>query len=72
MDRIVFLEHVVSVKGTSVDLNKIEVMLDWQRPKIVKEIHNFLGLVGYYRRFFKGFAKLVRPFTTFTKKKTQI
>ena len=32
------------------------------------EIRSFLGLVGYYRRFVKGFSKLATPMTRLTQK----
>lgn len=43
-----FFRHVVSTEGIYVDLQKIEVVLDWKQPKNVSEIRSFLGLVGYY------------------------
>ncbi|KAA3462586.1 DNA/RNA polymerases superfamily protein [Gossypium australe] len=53
---VTFLRHVVSAEGIRVDPRKIEAVLDWKQPKYVSEIHNFLGLAGYYRRFFEGFS----------------
>lgn len=53
-----FFRYIVSIDGILVDPNKIEVVLEWQRPKIIKEVKSFLGLTGYYRRFVEGFAKL--------------
>jgi hypothetical protein len=31
------------------------------------QIHNFLGLVGYYRRFIPNFSKITRPMTKLLK-----
>ena len=38
------------------DPSKIEVVMNWERPTSMTEIKSFLGLVGYYRRFIKGFS----------------
>ena len=37
------------------DPSKIEVILEWKPPRNVTKVRSFLGLVGYYRRFIKGF-----------------
>ena len=50
-----FLDHVVSASGVSMDLEKVEVVTCWERPKLVFEIGNFLGLAGSYRRFIEDF-----------------
>nr|GEY03991.1 putative reverse transcriptase domain-containing protein [Tanacetum cinerariifolium] len=35
------------------------------------EIHQFLGLAGYYRRFIEGFSKIAKPMTKLTQKKVK-
>jgi len=37
-------------------------------PKNVREVRKFLGLVNYYRRFIKDFAKVARPLNILTRK----
>ncbi|CAH1428386.1 unnamed protein product [Lactuca virosa] len=49
--RVDFLGHVVSEEGIHVDPSKIKAIEDWSTPKTPTEIRQFLGLVGYYRRF---------------------
>ena len=39
-----FLGHVVSPLGVSVDPEKVEAVMSWERPKSVFEIRSFLGL----------------------------
>ena len=56
-----FLGHVVSALGVSMDPEKVEVVMSWERPKSVFEIHSFLGLAGYYRRFIEDFSLLSAP-----------
>ena len=66
-----FLGHVVSASGVSVDPEKVEVVMSWERPKSVFEICSFLGLAGYYRRFIEDFSRLVSPMTRLTRKEVK-
>nr|GEX10528.1 putative reverse transcriptase domain-containing protein [Tanacetum cinerariifolium] len=54
--------------GIHVDPTKIESIKDWSSPKTPMEIHQFLGLAGYYRRFIKGFSKIGKSMTKLTQK----
>jgi hypothetical protein len=55
------LGHVISLEEISVDLGKVQEVLDWKPPRIVHQVHNFLGLVGYYCRFTLNFSKISKP-----------
>ena len=68
LDIVAFLGHVISVKGVSVDPQKIEAIVNWKPPTNVIEIRSFLGLAGYYRKFVEGFSKLAAHLTKLTKK----
>ena len=41
----------MSASGVSVDPEKVEAVMGWERPKSVFEIRSFWGLARYYRRF---------------------
>ena len=58
----------MSASGVSVDPKKVEAVMSWERPKSVFEIHNFLGLAGYYRRFIEDFSWLTTTMTRLTRK----
>nr|GEU65670.1 putative reverse transcriptase domain-containing protein [Tanacetum cinerariifolium] len=58
--KVQFLGHVIDSQGIHVDPAKIKSVKDWASPKSPAEIHQFLGLAGYYRRFIKGFSKIAK------------
>jgi hypothetical protein len=68
LESVAFLGYVISKDGILVDPKKVEAIVDWERPKDVREIRSFLGLVGYYRRFTEGFSKISLPMTRLTQK----
>ncbi|GJW34114.1 putative reverse transcriptase domain-containing protein [Tanacetum coccineum] len=67
--KVQFLGHVIDSEGIHVDPAKIESIKDWTSPKSPTEIRQFLGLVGYYRRFIEWFLKIAKPMTKLTQKK---
>lgn len=68
LEEVKFLGHVISKEGIVVDPVKVEVVLQWERPKTITEIRRFLGLAGYYRKFIEGFSKIALPLTQLTRK----
>nr|GEZ91013.1 putative reverse transcriptase domain-containing protein [Tanacetum cinerariifolium] len=66
--KVQFLGHVIDSQGIHVDTAKIESVKDWASPKTPTEIRQFLGLVGYYRRFIEGFLKIAKSMTKLTQK----
>ena len=40
---------------------KIEVIIKWKPLRNVMNVCSFMGLVGYYRRFVKGFSMTTTP-----------
>ena len=69
LDSVVFLDHIISKEGISVDPKKIEAMVNWSRPTNMMKVRNFLGLAGYYRRFVKRFSQIAIPLTRLTQKR---
>jgi hypothetical protein len=68
LGEVPFLGHVISSEGISVDLSKVQDVLDWKLPRIVHQVCRFLGLVGYYHRFILNFSKITKPITDLLKK----
>ncbi|RVW41832.1 Retrovirus-related Pol polyprotein from transposon 297 [Vitis vinifera] len=57
----IVLGHIISEKGIEVDKAKVELIVKLPSPTTVKGIRQFLGHVGFYRRFIKDFSKLSKP-----------
>ncbi|CAA0832654.1 Uncharacterized mitochondrial protein AtMg00860, partial [Striga hermonthica] len=68
LDQVALLGHIVTSRGIEVDPNKIEAVRNWSKPRNATEVRNFLGLAAYYRRFIKGFSKIVLPLSRLTRK----
>nr|GEZ69533.1 putative reverse transcriptase domain-containing protein [Tanacetum cinerariifolium] len=60
--------HVVNRDGIHMDPSKVESVKNWKTPESSTEIHSFLGLVGYYRRFIENLSKIAKPLTLLTQK----
>ncbi|GJS71748.1 hypothetical protein Tco_0704589 [Tanacetum coccineum] len=59
---------VVNRDGIHVDPSKVESVKNWKTLESSTEIHSFLGLAGYYRRFIENFSKIANPLTMLTQK----
>jgi hypothetical protein len=61
ISEVLFLGLIINREGLAVDLKKVAAILDWKAPKGARGIKSFIGMVGYYQRFIKGFSKVARP-----------
>ena len=71
LNSVSFLGLVISKKGVQVDPKKVEAVSNWPRPTNVTEIHSFLGMAGYYRRFVKAFSRISAPLTRLIRKQVK-
>ena len=59
--KVKYLGHIVSEEGIQTDPDKTSAVDTWPIPKNVKELRQFLGFTGYYRRFIENYAQIVQP-----------
>ena len=67
-ESVPFLGHIVGRRGLECDPKKIEDVKSWPVPDCLKSVRQFLGFVGYYRRFIPKFADVATPLVHLTGK----
>ena len=63
---IQYLGHLISEEGIQSLPEKLEIIAKMPAPRNPKEVKQFLGLVGYYRKFVPRFADISRVVTHLT------
>ena len=53
-----YLCHVISKEGVKADPLKITTMMEWLELRNPKALRGFLGLIGYYKKFVKGYGSI--------------
>ena len=66
-NQVGYLGFEVNSSGIHVSPEKIRAVIEWPKPKSVRDVRSFLGLASYYRRFVRGFSEMARPLTELTK-----
>ena len=72
LQEIQYLGHILSATGIRPLPAKTHTIQHMQPPMTPKQVRAFLGLVGYYRKFIKGFAKIAKPLTLLTRQQVKL
>ena len=64
---IQYLGHILGIEGIKPVPAKTEAIRAMHPPVNLKQVCAFLGLVGYYRKFIKNFAKIAKPLAVLTR-----
>ena len=67
LKEIQYLGHILSATGIRPLPSKTHAIQHINPPTTLKQVRAFLGLVGYYRKFIKGFAKIAKLLTLLTR-----
>ncbi|MCO5547717.1 hypothetical protein L7F22_001168 [Adiantum nelumboides] len=70
--KIVYLGFILSENGISIDPAKVQDIVDWPVPTNSNELRRFLGIIGWYRTFIKGYVTIAAPLTNLLKKGVKI
>ena len=69
---IQYLGHILSTKGIHQLPSKTQAIQKMHPPTTPKQVHTYLGLVGYYRKFIKNFMKIAKPLTLLTRQQVKL
>lgn len=65
--QVTFLGYILTKEGLQANLERVRPILEYPRPRTVKEMRRWVGLVGWYRRFIANAAELLAPLTDLMK-----
>ena len=68
---IQYLGHILSATGIRPLPSKTHAIQYIQPPTTPKQVQAFLGLVSYYRKFIKGFAKIAKQLKLLTRQQVK-
>ena len=71
LKEIQYLGHILSATGIRPLPSKTHAIQHMNSPTMPKQVRAFLGLVGYYRKFIKGFTKIAKPLTLLTRQQVK-
>ena len=58
---IEYLGHIVAGDGVQPIPDKVQAIQRWPQSRTARALRGFLGLVGFYRRFIRGYATMAAP-----------
>ena len=69
--QVAILGHVVGSHTVKMNPAKVSTIDNMNPPKNIKQIQQFLGLCGYYRKFVQDFSKIAAPMFNLLRKDVQ-
>lgn len=67
-DKVHYLGYEISAAGIRPGDKKVSCVMDFPRPSNQHTVRQFLGLVGYFRKFIRNFAQVAHPLNKLLRK----
>ena len=61
-----YLGHIVGGGELKIDPSKVEVIVNWPKPKSATKFRSFLGATQYWRKFIANFSLIAAPLHALT------
>lgn len=69
LKQVKYLGYVVGNGSIMTDSEKVRAILEYPAPRNVRQLRQFLGMAGWYRRFVEDFATITFPLTELQSKR---
>jgi hypothetical protein len=66
-----FIGHIIGSGFKCIDPDKVDCIVNLDRPKTQKQLKRFLGMMAYHRSFIDHFSEVAKPLTDLTSVKYQ-
>jgi RNase H-like domain found in reverse transcriptase/Reverse transcriptase (RNA-dependent DNA polymerase) len=67
VERIEYLGHCITASGIRLLETRLHAIKGYSQPKTVTQLKTYLGMINFYRRFFRNAAATLRPLTEATR-----
>ena len=67
IEKVEFLNFIIFIKEIRMNSKRVQMIKEWLKLKIYREMQLFLGFVNFYRRFIYRYFKIVTPLTNLFK-----
>lgn len=67
-----YLGFILSRNGVRPNPDKVEAIVNFERPTSIRSLRRFLGMINYYRRFIEGYSEITAPLTDLLKGKPKV
>lgn len=66
--QVKYLGYLLTENGLAIDSSKLEPILNYPRPKSIRDVRRLMGLIGFYQKFVRNYSHITTPITDLLKK----
>jgi hypothetical protein len=64
--QVEFLGCIIFEKGLFMNPKKIQTIMEWRKPKTIRDVQYFLNFTNFYWLFIQDYSKIAAPLTRLT------